>query len=243
MPVIDEAHIGVSNLNLAENVLTAVRMLHQIRNSDAEVEMMIINLLTFLEHNLAAYPLDELEGLLLALSQSSGPRPMSHRNLDFFKTDLLPTTKSYFRGYEPLEAPVYPDLYGRNADTSLNTTESILAHTNAIAGLESDFRYDTTRQELTVTNAAAEGNLQVQQVGNMITLFAADGIRRTEKSLAGLVNVAAARNAHDLQKDVWGEVQTRQALELAYLEDPPSYNSGRGGVKFVGTYGNQGVNF
>lgn len=218
LPVID-------NTNLIQNVLTALRMLHQIGNSDQEVAMMLQNLLT--GQGQAAYDLVTLEQLLWALSQSAGVRPNSGRTLDYFQQDLSSQMATLFPGTTPTND--YLDLNALNMDTTLNTLQSVIAQTGPAAGLDGDVRYHATRDALYGSSDAAQGNLQVLQAGNAINLSTADAVHRVEKALAGLTNVMAATQAQQLQKEAWGEAALSQGLHLAGADDDtPPYDTSSG---------------
>jgi hypothetical protein len=213
------------------NLITSLQMLLQVGNSNREVTMMVQNLLQALGQ--PAYPLLDFEVELVRRSERAGPRPFSARNLDYWQDDGQPVLKAHYPGYLPFEEPIYPDWNAINLDTHLNTVESIHAQTNVIAGAESDVRYDELHNHLYDRNENVVGNLQALQTGNAIALMTTDGIRRTEKSLAGIANLMAVRNAHDLQKEAWGEAVLRHSLELATAGPMPLYNGGEGGIKYV----------
>lgn len=226
LPVIDEA-------NLEVNIEQVAHLIELVSLAEQQLDTMLQNLMPLLNH--PAYPMDHYEGLLLALSRSAGPREHAARNLDYFQNDLQPAMKHFFPG--AIHQYEYTARYAQRADMELNTIESIIGRLNAEAGLGSDETYEFTRHELRAENAAAGGILQAQQVGNLMSLFVADGVRRLEKSNTETANLIAVTSAFDRQKEAWGEAILTKTLKEAYEEEPPLYNKGQGGIKYVGNYG------
>jgi hypothetical protein len=226
LPVIDEA-------NLQVNIEQARKLGALVAIAQEQLETMLQNLLPLL--NQPAYPMAHYEELLLALSRSAGPREHAARTLDYFQNDLQPAMKHFFPG--AIHQYEYTARYAQRADMELNTIESIIGRLNAEAGRGSDETYEITRHELRTENSAAAGILQAQQVGNLMSLFVADGVRRLEKSNTETANLIAVTRAFDRQKEAWGEAILTTALKEAYEEEPPLYNKGQGGIKYVGYYG------
>jgi hypothetical protein len=80
------------------------------------------------------------------------------------------------------------------------------------AGEEADLRYHGARDGLVARSEAAVGQMQALQTGNAMTLSVADGVHRLEKSAAETATLIATRNAHDVQKEAWGEAIMHDSL-------------------------------
>src|SRR5262249_21142085 len=165
-------------------------------------------------------------------------RPYSARTIDYYHEDLQPTYLVLYPGFTLGDQ--YFTRYAVNVDTALNTFSAVMGRAHVEAGEEADARYRGTRDGLAERNEAAEGELQALQTGNAITLSVADGVHRLAKAEAETATLIATRNAHDLQKEAWGEAFFHQQLVQAGAEKGtvPQYASGApGGVKYFDELG------
>ncbi len=223
--------------NYTKNLITATQMIQQVKqmllqvkNSNQEVAMMLLNLAPAL--NQRSYPLETWETLLLA-ELAKAQRSYSGRTIDYYHGDLQPTYQELYPGFRLGDH--YPYRYAVNADTALNTFSAVMGRAHVEAGEEADARYHGTRDGLAERNEAADGNLQALQTGNAITLSVADGVHRLEKAEAETATLIATRNAHDIQKEAWGEAIFHYSLVQAGADTDtvPAYASGApGGVKY-----------
>jgi P-type conjugative transfer protein TrbJ len=229
--------------NFAKNTITATQMIRQVeqmilqvQNSDHEVEMMLLNLAPALGQ--CYYPLDTWERLLLAELEKAGQRSYSSRTIDYYHGDLQPTYLDMYPGFRLGDH--YPLRYAINADTALNTFSAVMGRAHIEAGEEADARYRGTRDGIAERSDAAEGNLQALQTNNAAILSVADGVHRLEKSEAEMATLIATRNAHDIQKEAWGEAIFHYSLVQAGADKDtgPKYASGApGGVKYFDEIG------
>jgi len=229
--------------NYTRNVITAQQMVRQVQQmmlqvkySKHAVDILLQNLLPAL--GLRTYPLGLYETLLLADNARAGRRPYSARTLDYYHDDLQPTSLTLYPGVR--STPEYPVHYGESADTLLNTTSSVMGRLHDEAGEEADVRYHGSRDGLVARSEAAVGQMQAMQTGNAMTLSVADGVHRLEKSNAEVATLIATRNAHDVQKEAWGEAIFRESLLQAGANgaNVPAYASGApGAVKYFDLIG------
>ncbi len=240
-PYINKAHalfggdIVYDPTNYSKNVITAAQMLLQVKNSDKEVLMMLQNLLTATGQRY--YPLDTWEMLLLA-ELTKAERPYSSRTIDYYRGDLQPTYLVLYPGYSLGDE--YPRRYAVNVDTALNTFSAVMGRAHVEAGEEADARYRGTRDGIAERSETAEGQLQALQTNNAAILSVADGVHRLEKAEAETATLIATRNAHDLQREAWGEAFFYNSLVQAGADKGavPVYASGaRGGVKYFDLLG------
>jgi hypothetical protein len=79
--------------------------------------------------------------------------------------------------------------------------------------------------------------MQALQTNNAMTISVADGVHRLEKSEAEVATLIATRNAHDIQKEAWGEAVWQTSLK-SVGDTPPGYASGApGGVRYFDMIG------
>ena len=225
--------------NHVENAATVVQLLEQVAlmgdqvaNSSAEVAMMVQNLLRY--SKLAKYDLPLYELLLLNMSEAAGPRPRAFRNLDYYQPHIQATMKERYPGYKRTRD--YGMDSAENADIHLNTIDSVQGQVSVEAGEESDTRYRDIREELYLSNEKSVGALQALHAGNAINLSTADGVRRVEKAIAGMVNLTAIKNATEQQEKSWGQAATEKSLKIAVgerLTPPPYDTSAPGSVSYL----------
>jgi conjugal transfer/entry exclusion protein len=179
--------------------------------------------------------------MLLLAELTKAERPYSARTIDYYRTDLQPTYLVLYPGFSLGDQ--YVRRYAVNVDTALNTFSAVMGRAHVEAGEEADARYHGIRDGLAERSEAAEGQLQALQTGNAITLSVTDGVHRLEKAEAETATLIATRNAHDLQKEAWGEAFLHEQLVEAGAETGvvPAYASGApGGVKYFDLLGGGG---
>jgi len=236
--VFDHANFLKNTITSLQMIQQVKQMILQVKNSNHEVEMMLLNLLQGGPQRL--YQLDEYYALLQAEEGKFAARPGSARTLDYYHGDLQPMATAMYPGFR--NSDHYWARASINSDTALNTISATLGRLHVNAGPEAEFRHHGTRDGIANQSAAAEGNLQALQANTAATLFAADAVHRVEKGTAEIANLQAVNNAYFLQKEAWGEATLSYNLFLAggTEESPmPLYNRGAGGVTYIGNY--QGV--
>ncbi len=215
--------------NFAKNAITATQMIEQVKqmtlqvgNSNAEVQMMLQNLVTVLG---ARYDYLRYANLMReVLDTVNGGVPMHYDlpNINAVQLDV-------YRGYTTATKwGDWAETYGNLAQTALNAQRGMLNTVHEELSPDDDARVDSVMDDLRAKAEAASGNKDLAQLhayGLDLQLYEA---RRTRRMLGALTDAIVLKNEHDLNLNAWTQNAQDNFLSGGAF-DPQPY-TGAGGV-------------
>ena len=205
--VFDPSNFGRNSITAIQTAHTAARMAHQIRNSDAEVRMMIKNLLLT---GGSYYPMHQY----LALLQEVIDSQRRGEPLHYYLADLDGRQRDLYRGYTTeVNAPGWSENYDLLTETNLNVQRGMLNTVQAELTPADDEKLDQLLRTLREKTEFAPGNLHVSQVANYLHMQHIQEARRQRHMLGALTNALTVQNQHETNLAAWTQRVSDQFIE------------------------------
>lgn len=195
--------------NFAKNTITAAQMLKQVVNSTKEVELMLRNLMA------TGGSWEDTLRLLRRLDEVLATGDALHYQL----TNLDQTMHDRYPGYvNPGRwIPKYTQWTATSLDTLRGTLNTVQEQLKAAERLQEE----ATLAALKAKTEAAQGNLDVSQTGNMITLQIVEEQRKMRQLLGALINAQNVATAHQINLDAAAQRAQDDWLERPTIEARP----------------------